>query len=89
METKWGSCNPTRRTIRLNTELAKKPRARLEYILFHELLHIHEPTHNARFQEPMDEHLPNWRDIRVESNRRPLSHEAWTSDPTLDATPAP
>ena len=25
MKTKWGSCNPTARTIRLNTELAKKP----------------------------------------------------------------
>ena len=77
MKTKWGSCNPIRRTVRLNTELAKKPRACLEYILVHELVHIHEPTHNARFQELMDEHLPKWRDIRVELNRRPLSHEDW------------
>ena len=39
MKTRWGSCNPTRRTIRLNTELAKKPRTCLEYILVHELVH--------------------------------------------------
>ncbi len=26
MKTKWGSCNPVARTIRLNTELAKKPK---------------------------------------------------------------
>jgi predicted metal-dependent hydrolase len=77
MKTKWGSCNPTRRTVRLNTELAKKPRVCLEYILVHELVHIHEATHNARFQSLMDHHLPKWRDIRVELNRRPLAHEDW------------
>lgn len=77
MKTKWGSCNPLRRTVRLNTELAKKPRACLEYILVHELVHIHEPTHNARFRELMDQHLPAWRDIRAELNRSPLAHEEW------------
>ena len=49
MKTKWGSCNPRARTIRLNTELAKKPKECLEYIVVHELLHLLEPTHNARF----------------------------------------
>ncbi len=77
MKTKWGSCNPVRRTIRLNTELAKKPRVCLEYILVHELVHIHEPTHNARFRELMDQHLPMWREVRAELNRRPLAHEEW------------
>ena len=77
MKTKWGSCNPTRRTIRLNTELAKKPRVCLEYILAHELIHIHEPTHNHRFRDLMDLHMPTWRDIRDELNRRPLAHEEW------------
>lgn len=78
MKTQWGSCNPTRRTIRVNTELAKKPRACLEYILVHELVHIHEPTHNARFRELMDLHLPAWRDIQGELNRTPLAHEDWS-----------
>lgn len=77
MKTKWGSCNPVRRTIRLNTELAKKPRACLEYILVHELAHLHEPTHNHRFRELMDLHLPNWRETREALNRTPLAHEEW------------
>jgi predicted metal-dependent hydrolase len=77
MKTKWGSCNPTRRTIRLNTELAKKPRICLEYILAHEMVHILEPTHSARFRDLMDDHLPMWREIRAELNRRPLAHEDW------------
>lgn len=77
MKTRWGSCNPTRRTVRLNTELAKKPRECLEYILVHEMVHILEPTHSARFRELMDDHLPLWRQVRDELNRRPLAHEDW------------
>ena len=49
MKTRWGSCTPTARSIRLNTELARKPPVCLEYILVHELLHLLEPTHNRRF----------------------------------------
>ena len=77
MKTKWGSCNSTRQTIRLNTELAKKPRPCLEYTVVHELVHIHEPTHNRRFHDLMDLHMPTWRDVRDELNRRPLGHEEW------------
>ena len=40
MKTKWGSCNPANRSIRLNTELAKKPRECLEYIVVHEMAHL-------------------------------------------------
>lgn len=81
MKTKWGSCNPARRTIRLNTELAKKPRECLEYILVHEMAHIIEPTHSAEFRDLMDLHVPRWREIREELNRRPLAHEEWARSP--------
>ena len=40
MKTRWGSCNPASHAIRLNTDLAKKPRECLEYILVHELVHL-------------------------------------------------
>ena len=53
MKTKWGSCSPTRRSVRLNTELAKKPPGCLEYIVVHELVHLLEPTHNERFKALM------------------------------------
>jgi predicted metal-dependent hydrolase len=45
MKTKWGSCNPGAGHIRLNTELVKKPRDLLEYVVVHEMLHLREPTH--------------------------------------------
>lgn len=40
MKTRWGSCTPLRRSIRLNTEFAKKPRECLEYIVVHEMVHL-------------------------------------------------
>jgi predicted metal-dependent hydrolase len=55
MKTKWGSCNHQRGTIRLNTELAKKPRECLEYLVVHEMVHLLEPTHNARLVALMEQ----------------------------------
>jgi predicted metal-dependent hydrolase len=77
MKTKWGSCNPASGNIRLNTDLACKPSDCLEYILVHELLHLVEPTHNARFQSLMDRFMPQWRQVRDELNRLPVRHEEW------------
>ncbi|WP_309287978.1 SprT family zinc-dependent metalloprotease [Burkholderia sp.] len=77
MKTKWGSCNPATGNIRLNTDLARKPPECLEYILVHELLHLIEPTHNARFQSLMNSFMPQWRQVRDELNRLPVRHEAW------------
>lgn len=77
MKTRWGSCNPAAGTIRLNTELAKKPRECLEYIVVHELAHLLEPTHNAAFVAIMDRHLPTWRHTRDQLNRLPARHEEW------------
>lgn len=44
MKTKWGSCNPDARRIWLNSELAKRPLACLEYVLVHELVHLRNAT---------------------------------------------
>ena len=77
MKTLWGSCNPRRRTIRLNTELAKKPPECLEYIVVHELVHLLERSHGPRFVALMDRHLPKWRFYKAELNRLPIRHEDW------------
>jgi predicted metal-dependent hydrolase len=78
MKTKWGSCNAGRRSIRLNTNLAKKPRECLEYIVVHEMIHILEPTHGPRFVALMDRLMPQWRARREQLNRLPVCHEQWT-----------
>ena len=77
MKTKWGSCNSTARTIRLNTELAKKPRECLEYIVVHEMTHLLERKHNDIFKAQMDTLLPHWRHYKEELNRTPLNFEHW------------
>ncbi|MFZ0612077.1 MAG: SprT family zinc-dependent metalloprotease [Desulfobacterales bacterium] len=77
MKTKWGSCTPGAGNIRLNTELAKKPLECLEYIVVHEMAHVLEPTHNARFRALMDRFMPKWTFYLDQLNRLPVSHEDW------------
>ena len=77
MKTKWGSCNPAARSIRLNTDLAKKPLPCLEYIVLHELAHLLERHHNERFTGLMNRHMPDWPQRRQLLNGAPLGHEDW------------
>ncbi len=77
MKTKWGSCNHREGNIRLNTELAKKPKDLLEYVIVHEMTHLREPTHSERFTAILQEHYPTWREARAELNQLPLSAEVW------------
>lgn len=72
MKTKWGSCNHRAGNIRLNTELVKKPRDLLDYIIVHEMAHLLEPTHSDRFISILDQHYPGWREARDELNALPL-----------------
>jgi predicted metal-dependent hydrolase len=83
MKTKWGTCQTASRTIWLNPELAKKNPRCLEYIVVHELAHLIERTHNDRFIELMDKHLPDWKARRDELNDAPLADEVWLTE---DAT---
>ena len=77
MKTKWGSCSHRAGSIRLNTELAKKPPECLEYIVVHEMIHLLEPTHNSHFIALMDRFMPKWQFQRQELNRLPVRHETW------------
>lgn len=77
MRTKWGSCSKATASIRLNTDLAKKPPECLEYIVVHEMAHLIESTHNSRFVALMDSLVPNWRFHKQLLNRLPVRHENW------------
>ncbi|MEP7198655.1 MAG: SprT family zinc-dependent metalloprotease [Chloroflexota bacterium] len=78
MKTKWGTCNIEARRIWLNLELAKKPQKCLEYIIVHELVHLLERRHDDRFMALLNKFLPQWRSLRDELNRFPLSHADWS-----------
>lgn len=77
MKTKWGGCNHRAGHIRLNTELVKKPKHLLEYVIVHEMAHLLEPTHSERFLAILDKHYPTWREARAELNELPLTAEDW------------
>jgi len=78
MKIKWGSCNIEKKRIWLNLELAKKPIHCLEYIIVHEMVHLSERHHNDRFLYYMDTYLPNWKQLRTELNKLPVSHADWS-----------
>ncbi len=61
MRSRWGTCNISAGTIRLNSELAKRSPESLEYVVVHEMVHLLEPSHNSRFKKLMDGFLPKWR----------------------------
>jgi len=79
MKTKWGSCNYQAGHIRLNTELVKKPKDLLEYVIVHEMTHLLEPTHSDRFMAILAEHYPTWREVRAELNELALTAEVWNN----------
>ncbi|MHB8895074.1 MAG: M48 family metallopeptidase [Candidatus Geothermincolia bacterium] len=77
MKTKWGGCNHRTGNIRLNTELVKKPKDLLEYVIAHEMAHLVEPTHSDRFVAILEKYYPTWREARAELNELPLAAESW------------
>jgi predicted metal-dependent hydrolase len=77
MKTKWGGCNHKEGHIRLNTELVKKPKDLIEYVVLHEMVHLIEPTHNERFIAIIEKNYPAWRESRAELNELPLKEEIW------------
>ncbi|WP_205471113.1 M48 family metallopeptidase [Nocardioides sp. SYSU D00038] len=46
---RWGSCTPGDRTIRLSSRLQGMPAWVIDYVLVHELAHLLEPGHDAAF----------------------------------------
>ncbi|PXY32851.1 M48 family metallopeptidase [Prauserella muralis] len=49
MRTRWASCTPADRTIRVSEHLRSVPSWVLDYVLVHELAHLRVAQHNARF----------------------------------------
>lgn len=51
---RWGSCSPAEGTIRLSTRLRGMPGWVVDYVLLHELAHLLESNHSARFWRLLD-----------------------------------
>lgn len=64
-------------TIRLNTDLAKKPPECLESIIVHEMTHLVERTQNKRFRALLNQFMPGWVQQKALLNELPVRHEEW------------
>lgn len=74
MTTRWGTCNTEKKRLWFNLQLAKKPLDCLEYVILHELAHLHERTHNKDFVALLDSYMPNWREIKCKLNDEKLDY---------------
>ena len=64
MKTRWGVCNRKLKVITLNSELIKRTKEELDYVIVHELCHFYEGNHSSRFWAHVERHFPNYKQIR-------------------------
>lgn len=61
MTATWGVCRPQRGVITFNKNLIHQPETFIEYVVVHELSHLLEPNHSARFYQVIECLLPEWK----------------------------
>lgn len=66
---RWGQCDIRNRSICFSAYVLLLPEWCIEHIVVHELCHLLEPSHNARFHALMDRYFPRWREARRETRR--------------------
>ena len=64
MTTRWGVCNRTDKVVTLNSELVKRTKEELDYVIIHELCHFYEGNHSSRFWEHVSKYCPNYKYLR-------------------------
>ena len=69
MKSRWGVCNIKEHSICFSTYLLLLPVWCVEHVVVHELCHLLEPSHNARFHTLMDKYYPRWREARKETRK--------------------
>ena len=57
---KWGSCSYDNK-IRYAYRLIFAPREMIEYVVVHELSHVKEKNHSARFWAVVERYVPDWK----------------------------
>ena len=78
-KSRWGSCTPGERTIRLSARLQGMPAWVTDYVLVHELAHLLEPGHDAQFW--------SWVDRYPQAERAKGYLLGWSAAARLDPPP--
>ena len=69
MISRWGMCNVKDRSICISAYVLLLPKWCVEHVVVHELCHLLEPSHNARFHALMDKYFPRWKEARKETHQ--------------------
>lgn len=66
MTSRWGSCQPKKGIITLNSKLIEAPRNCIEYVILHELVHFIHPNHSRQFWNFVAMMMPDWKERKKE-----------------------
>ena len=69
MISRWGVCNVKDKSICFSAYVLLLPEWCVEHVVVHELCHLLEPSHNARFHALMDKYFPRWKEARKETRQ--------------------
>ena len=64
---RWGSCNE-RKCIALSWKLVQCPQETIDYVIIHELAHLKELNHSAKFWKIVAGFCPEYRTLRRQLN---------------------
>jgi predicted metal-dependent hydrolase len=68
MRTRWGTCNVKTGKLWFSIRLAQHPPECLDYVIVHELAHLAERGHNAKFYALLDTFMPEWKAVKAMLN---------------------
>ncbi|MFM2377195.1 MAG: hypothetical protein RLZZ165_2292 [Bacteroidota bacterium] len=71
LKSKWGSCS-TLRNINLNWQLVLLSEGLIDYVIVHELMHLHEMNHSNRFWKWVGKYFPDYKRAKAQ-----LKEEQW------------
>lgn len=88
---RWGSCTPRDRSIRLSERLQRMPEWVVDYVIVHELAHLIEPQHDEKFWGWVA-HYPQWEKAKgylagwsdAARMPRPPGHEVYPAGDAVD-----
>jgi len=71
---RWGVCDAHTRVVSFHWELVLQPPAIADYVVVHELTHLHEPNHGPRFWRRVAAVMPDWQRRRAALSSRGRRH---------------
>lgn len=66
MKSRWGTCQPEKGVITLNSQLIEYPANCIEYVVMHEFVHFLCRNHTKEFYDYLTMFMPDWKERKAE-----------------------